>query len=189
VFANDARGGIAEAPWHHGPVRFFTRGWHRGELSDEESERTVRDYHAHLQAISARLPDPMMALAREVTLHDARIERVEWEPANAQLVLRLVTTWPSGGSQAVTITYSGAMLGEHRLDVLRNVARDRETEILASEVDVDEEGVLAHRLLFWPRDELTIEFGALTLEVRPRADDRVRLGPFFLEVLADDEEE
>jgi hypothetical protein len=81
------------------------------------------------------------------------------------------------------------MLGEQRLDVLRNAARDRETEILYSEVDVDEQGVLAHRLLFWPRDELTIDFEALTLEVQPRADDLVRLGPFFLEVLADDEDE
>jgi hypothetical protein len=54
---------------------------------------------------------------------------------------------------------------------------------------VDEEGVLAHRLLFWPRDELTIEFGALTLEVQPRADDLIRLGPSFLDVLADDEDE
>jgi hypothetical protein len=52
---------------------------------------------------------------------------------------------------------------------------------------VDDEGVLAHRLLFWPRDELTIDFGTLTLELQPRADDRVHLGPFFLEVLADDE--
>jgi uncharacterized protein DUF4085 len=147
----------------------------------------VRDYHAHLEAISARLPDPVVALAREVNLHDAVIERVEWEPANAQLVLRLVTR-AGGSNQAVTITYSGAMLGEHRLDTLRNAARDRKTEILYSEVDVDEEGVLAHRLLFWPRDELTIEFGALTLDVQPRADDLVRLGPFFLEALADDED-
>jgi hypothetical protein len=168
-------------------VRFFTRGWHSGELSDEESEQTVRDYDAHLEAISARLPDPVVTLAREVNLHDAVIERVEWEPANAELVLRLVTR-PGRGNQAVTITYSGAMLGERRLEVLKNAARDRETEILYSEVDVDEEGVLAHRLLFSPRDELTIEFGALTLEAQPRADDLVRLGPSFLEVLADDED-
>ena len=102
VFGNVTRGGIAD-PWHHGPVRFFTRGWHSGELSDEESQQTVRDYHAHLEAISARLPDPVVALEREVDLHDAVIERVEWEPANARLVLRLVAlAWP--GYQAVTIT-------------------------------------------------------------------------------------
>jgi hypothetical protein len=168
-------------------VRFFTRGWHSGELSDEESEETVRDYEAHLEAISARLPDPVLVLAREVNLHDAVIERVEWEPAAARLVLRLVTR-PDEGNEAVTLVYSDVMLGEQRLEVLRAVARDRKTEILYSEVDVDGEGVLAHRLLFWPRDELTIEFGTMNLEVQPRADDRVRLVPFFLEVLADADE-
>ena len=180
MLANVTRGGIREAlPWHHGLVRFFTRGWHQGDLSDEEYDQTVRDYDAHLEAISARLPDPVVALAREVNLHDAVIERVEWEPASARLVLRLVT-WTSDSRQAVTLTYSDAMLGDQRLDVLKNVARDRKTEILYSEVDLGEDGVLAHRLLFWPRDELTIDFGTLTLEVQPRADDRVQLGPFFL---------
>jgi hypothetical protein len=83
------------------------------------------------------------------------------------------------------------MLGDQRLDVLKNVARDRKTEILYSEVDLGEDGVLAHRLLFWPRDELTIDFGTLTLELRPRADDRVQLDPFFLEMPAnaDDDDE
>jgi hypothetical protein len=167
-------------------VRFFTRGWHQGDLSDEEYEQTVRDYDTHLEAISGRLPDPVVALAREVNLHDAVIERVEWEPASARLVLRLVTT-TSESRQAVTLTYSDAMLGDRRLDVLKNVARDRKTEILYSEVDLGEDGgVLAHRLLFSPRDELTIEFGTLTLELQPRADDRVQLGPFFLEVPAND---
>ena len=170
-------------------MRFFTRGWVSGELPDEEWERTERDYIAYLEAISARLPDQMLALAREVNLHDAWIECVEWEPAKAQLVLRLVTRPGSGTNEAVTITYFGAMLGEQRLEVLRNVARDRKTEILYSEVDVDEDGVLAHRLLFWPRDELTIDFEALTLEVQPRADDHVPLGGFFVELLADDEDE
>ena len=191
MFANVTRGGVPEAPpWHHGLVRFFTRGWHQGDLSDEEYEQTVRDYDAHLEAISARLPDPVVALARGVNLHDAVIERVEWEPASARLVLRLVTR-TSGSRQAVTLTYSDAMLGDQRLDVLKNVARDRKTEILYSEVDLGEDGVLAHRLLFWPRDELTIDFGTLTLELRPRADDRVQLDPFFLEMPAnaDDDDE
>lgn len=171
-------------------MRSFTRGWHAGELSDEESQQTFRDYQAHLEAISGRLPDPMVALARDVDLHDAVIESVEWAPEAASLVLRLVTRqFESGGKgrQAVSLTYSDVMLGEQRLGVLRSVARDRATEILYSEVDCDEEGVLAHRLLFWPRDELTIEFGTMTLELQPRADDRVRLGGFFVEVPANDD--
>jgi hypothetical protein len=37
-----------------------------------------------------------------------------------------------------------------------------------------------HRILFWPRDELTIEFRELRMEVTPRADRRVDLGPAYL---------
>ena len=99
----------------------FTRAWHEGKFSDEECAQTVRDYEAHLEAISARLPDPVVALVREVNLHDSVIESVEWAPAAARLALRLVTR-PGGSNEAVSLTYSGVMLGERRLDVLRNVA-------------------------------------------------------------------
>jgi hypothetical protein len=164
-------------------VRFFTRGWASGELPDDEYEETVRAYSAHLKTISAVLPDQVVVLAREVNLHDAVIERAEWAPAENRLALRLVTGPASvKGSQSLSLTYSGAMLGERPLETLRAAARDRATEILYSEVDCDEQGVLMHRLLFWPRDELTIAFRSLSLEVHDRDDDRVHLGPFFLDV-------
>ncbi len=41
-----------------------------------------------------RLPDPVGALARDVDLHDAVIERVAWEPAAARLVLSLSSDSP-----------------------------------------------------------------------------------------------
>jgi len=47
--------------------------------------------------------------------------------------------------------------------------------ILESEVDCDDEGVFSHRLLFWPRDELTIDFTDLSLEIADREDRRVDL--------------
>jgi hypothetical protein len=68
------------------------------------------------------------------------------------------------------------------------VARDRETEILESEVDCDDEEGFSHRLLFWPRDELTIDFTGLSLEIACREDRRVNLGRFFVEILPEDED-
>ena len=89
----------------------------------------------------------------------------------------------------VALTYSGALLGEQRLCTLRDVARDRETAILESEVDCDDDGGFSHRLLFWPRDELTIDFAGLSLEIADHEDRRVNLGGgFFVEILPEDED-
>jgi hypothetical protein len=36
--------------------------------------------------------------------------------------------------------------------------------------------------LFWPRDEVTIDFRELRLQITPRADRRVELGGAFVEI-------
>jgi hypothetical protein len=59
--------------------------------------------------------------------------------------------------------------------------------ILESEIDCDDEGVFSHRLLFCPRDELTIDFAGLSLEIADREDRRVNLGRCFVEILPEDE--
>ena len=93
----------------------------------------------------------------------------------------------SFGYRAATLVYSGALLGTRRIQTLRDVARDRETQILASEIDCDNQGIFSHSLLFWPRDELTIDFTDLALdEMAERQDDRISLRPYFRELLPED---
>jgi hypothetical protein len=91
----------------------------------------------------------------------------------------------SSGYQVVMLKYTGTLLGTRRVETLRYVARDRETQILESEVDCDDEGIFSHRLLFWPRDELTIDFADLELDTANRVDDRVSLISYFVEILPD----
>lgn len=138
-------------------------------------------YRRRLDEIDAQLSEPARALARTVSLHDAIIEQACWHPASKELTLTLVAE-NSSGCRTVTLTYRGALLGTRRVDTLRNVARDRETEILYDEVDIDVDGMLVHRILFSPRDELTIDFEELQLEVTPRNDTRVYLRGAFVEV-------
>jgi hypothetical protein len=73
-------------------------------------------------------------------------------------------------------------LGRQRVETLREVARDRTATILYDEIDLgDGTGLFAHRLLFDPRDELTIDFHDLNLSISPRTDPRVLLGPGLIE--------
>jgi hypothetical protein len=167
-------------------MRYFTRGWTQGELGEEASEDVWRAYSDRLSMIASSLPAPALQLAREIDLHDAEIERVEWSETTRNLTLALVAP---GGTEdrSVVIKYTGAMLGSGpvdtrwRMEVLRAVARDRETQILYDEVDCQEDGVLSHRLLFWPRDELTIDCTSLSVDVSIRPNSAFYLGGYFVE--------
>jgi hypothetical protein len=121
----------------------------------------------------------MISLRRGVSLHDALIESVRWKPSEAELRLTLVAGTSGAGYQAVHLTYRGAMLGKHRVESLRNAACDREACVLYQEIDIEDDGTLVHRLLFWPRDEVTLEFRELEYACTPRNDRRVTLGGAF----------
>ena len=99
------------------------RGFFHGELDDDEMAQARAAYAQRLEAISPRLPAPVLKLAG-LNLHDASIEDVRWEPAIKRLRLSLLTLDPPSRYQAVALTYSGALLGEQRICTLRDVARD-----------------------------------------------------------------
>ncbi len=173
-------------------MRYFTRGWHSGDLDDDEVDAARTAYWARITAIEDRLPEPILRLARQVNLHDGMIEKITWDGAGKGLVLDVVVSAldPPHQVQTVRIALGGALMGEKGIDTLRDAARDRNASNLYWEVDVDDRGWSSDapfilRLLFWPRDELSIDFAELTLDVEDRIDERVRLSPFFIETAND----
>ena len=159
-------------------MRFFTRGWANGEHSDEPGEGAGARYQARLRELAPRLTPPMAKLASE-NLHDAILESARWSPHAKELQLCFIAGTLESGYRAVSLTYRGAMLGTQRVEALRRVARDREACVLYHEVDLDErDATLIHRYLFWPSEELTIDFVELAISVEGRADSRVPLAAF-----------
>jgi hypothetical protein len=167
-------------------MKYFTRGFVNAELDDDEVTAVRRAYAERLEIISPQLTEPLQLLAK-LSLHDAIIESTTWEPAIKCLNMSLVAPC-SNGYQGVRIKYNGALLGHQRIRALRSAARDRDTQILASEVDVDygDEGIFSHRLLFWPREELTINFSDVEVELTGREDERVFLIGYFREIHHDE---
>jgi hypothetical protein len=167
-------------------VRYFTRGFANGELSDQEVEAVHRAYAERLRTIETALPDAMKALRDGPSLHDAILERVRWGPSTGNLVIAFVAGTSETGYKTVSLTYRGAMLGAQRVSAVQRIARDRETCVLFQELDAESDSTLVHRLLFWPTEEVTIDYRGLDYAVVPRADARVFLGDAFV-LLGDDE--
>jgi hypothetical protein len=163
-------------------MRFFTRGWVSGELSEEEYDRALAAYWARVDEITPRLPPEMVRMVREFQLHDAIIEQVVWDPEHKVLDLALVASTAQEECVLLKLSYGGAMLGDDPVEALRRAALSRETMLLYDEVDIDQEGDLAHRLLFHPCEEITIAFRDFAMQALPRADRRVKLGPAFLQL-------
>lgn len=110
-------------------VRYFTRGLVDGEFDDDEETQAQAAYARRLEAVSPRLPAPVLKLAG-LNLHDACIEDVLWEPAVRRLRLSLVALHYPAGDRAVTLTYSGgAARGPAHLHPSRRGARPRDADL------------------------------------------------------------
>ncbi len=159
-------------------MHYFTREWHRGDLrgGDAEAERLRAAYWLRLEEIGPKLP-------KEVDLHDGLIERAVWRPATKELALTLVgSAREQDGYLTIDMTYRGALLGRERVNTIRRAAESRRTEILYDEVDLGDAGTLTHRILFWPTEQVTLEFETFELTLAPREDRRVfLLNPFNVE--------
>ncbi len=161
-------------------MRYFTRGWANGELTDEEDHRVREAYATRLEEIATRLPPSLVRLCQGVSLHDALIESVRWKPSVAELRLALVAGTSEVGYQTIDLLYRGAIVGKQRIESLRSAACNREACVLYQEIDIADDGTLAHRLLLWPSEEVTIEFRELQYASAPRNDCNVALGGAFV---------
>lgn len=164
-------------------MRYFTRGWATGDYDDAACDRALREYDERLAEIDPLLSDDLRRLS-ETSLNDGLIESVVWDPQTRELTLSLVVGGPEYST--LRLHYEGVFLGRSE-DRLRRAALDRETEVLYDEIDVVVDGRFVHRLLFWPREELSIWFERLSLDLTARAGTAVELGGAWQVVEPDDE--
>ncbi len=150
-------------------MRFLTREWHGGAQPDDEAERTVDAYRRHLAAILPHLPRALRELSQDTNLHDGLIRSVEVDTAASEAKIGLRCGDRETGYFDLTLSYHGVRIDLLDRAALAIIARDPRTEALHDEVDVVDDGVFVHRLLFWPYyREIHVVFSSLSIASMPR---------------------
>ena len=147
-------------------MKYFTRAWTRGD-SDEATASASRRYLRRLRSIWCRLPRSVQKLARKISIHDGRPRGGFHDSATGILELRLIGGDLQEGYFDLVLRYHAAEVlspGGHTLFDLMN---DTDTEFHYDEVDLRRDSRLEHRILFFPRGEVSIRFRRLDLVRSP----------------------
>lgn len=150
--------------WYVAPVKWFTRDWAGGRLSDKQFEDVQQDYAAHVESLRARAPE--LADILDLDVHDGQVR--EWgERPGGQFWWRLLVGDLQRGYEHATITYRQATVvgGLDALVDLRLGAPD--AEALYDEVEAHRDGGHVHRVLFWPEGELWVRFTSIEVSRTP----------------------
>ncbi len=141
-------------------MKFFTRGWVHGDMTDEEAEAVAPTYLRHLDAIN--LPQPVRELA-DLNPHDAYILDVEHEPSAGTLRLRLRCGDKQDGYFDAMVDFSGVTIRPAHLTALIEAKRPEKYEILYDEVDRVDADAFEYRLLLAPVGEIVLQFRNVTV--------------------------
>ena len=145
-------------------MRFFTREWATGELTDEEYDAAFPAYASALAALD--LPSDAARLA-ETDLHDGILERLSSD--DSRLSLSFITGDLQQGYFSTLIVYSGCVPSTQALEKLRAFVGQPRIELLYSEVDRDGESFM-HRMLFSTYDDVEVRFTSVDTTQSGRAD-------------------
>jgi hypothetical protein len=152
-------------------MRFFTQEWVAASF-DEDDALLFAAYREHLNRLAARLTAPVRELAG-LSLHDGLIRRVMLCRSAKTLTLQLLCGDRQAGYFDLELLYGRVGLDTLDTAALARRARDRYTEILHDEIDMDKENRYVHRLLFDPEDEVEILFKDLKVIRTARRDRRL----------------
>lgn len=139
-------------------------------MSDEYWKEVQSSYRQHIESLVPILPKSIAELVKRVSLHDGLICRVAPDQKVGQLILELRCGDLQIGYSDVDIIYSGVDFAALDLVVLAAIARDRQTEVLCDEFDVDADKNFIHRILFHPAGEVSITFTSLDWSQTSRSD-------------------
>jgi hypothetical protein len=144
-------------------MRFFTRAWCTGELSDDECEQVVSAYWRHVAEIAPRLPADARLLAEQLSLHDGLFRRLIVNQTAQTCRMELRCGDLQVGYFDLDIEYRDASFMALDVDNAATIVDGEHSEILYDEVDIIGNGRFVHRLLCWPQGELWIAFADLAV--------------------------
>ena len=134
-------------------MRFFTRAWCNGELTEEESDAVFGVYRRHLAAIASLVPSGVLELSQQSSLHDALFKTVQFDQINRQLFLRLRCGELQYGYYDLSLHYTGATVIDRTPYGLSGLVAVAGVEVLYHEIDVTEAGRFEQRMILWPSGE------------------------------------
>ena len=144
-------------------MKWFSRDWAEGRLTEAQVEYVQDDYAAHVAGLRTQAPD--LADLLDLDLHDGQVR--EWALAENGFRWRLLVGDLQRGYEHATIDYDGAQVvgGPAELEALGLDSPD--LEVLYDEVDAAPNGRHLHRVLLWPEGELWLHFDSVRVTRSP----------------------
>lgn len=151
-------------------MKFFTLAWWCGLQSLDYSDPRP-EFRKHLSSIRDRLPKGLLSLQESISLHDAKLRRMEYHFQSDSLTIHLDGDDGHGGLRRFNLQYSDVISITTLADPKNGLNGPHGFgDFGYDEADIDADGNFEHRLLFSSGIEMQIVFRAFELNWKDSED-------------------
>ena len=145
-------------------MKYFTEDWCFSNLDDNEIEENLKSYRNYICNIYNKLPFVLKILAKGINLHDGKITSVAFIKKKKILNLNGIFGDLEVGYFLLKISY----LYSCNIDasLLSHFFENQEVEILSDEIEMLEEKLFSHRMLFSNRKYIEIQFKDIEIAIQ-----------------------
>ncbi|HEY1111690.1 MAG TPA: hypothetical protein VGE76_23750 [Opitutaceae bacterium] len=156
-------------------MKYFTIQWWSGEYEDQLA--VFRAYDTYLAEIKPRLPGDLRRLTEDVSLHDSRLRRLTLLSASNELSIDLDGCGINPDQKSyhalkIRLAYGGVSSFESFADPDTGLPGPHGYGDLGyDEIELLDDGLLQHRMLFSTGIEFSVTFKSFTLLAEKAADE------------------
>ncbi len=141
-------------------MKYFTKEWHNGKISDRKSSALAETYKEYIDKNVHRLPFSIRLLAKSISLHDGIIKYININSKNKTLEFLVSCGNLQIGYYEITILFKSASYNQKQIDELKQ----QQYEILYNEWEITDKGY-NFKILFYPYFEISIDLSDLDIKI------------------------
>ena len=148
-------------------MRYFTRAWVDGDITEEESDAARAAYRRRIETIAPRLPPGILKLSRWLSLNDALFKTVQFDLKTETLLLRLRCGELRLGYYDLFLRYSQVTVIDQTPQGLFDLVYVAGVEVLYDEIDVTDDARFEQRMILWPSGEFAVSCAQFAFSLVP----------------------
>lgn len=145
-------------------MKYFTKDWCFSNLDDDEIEKRLKNYRTYIHNVYKKLPFVLKNLIKTINFHDGKLEKVSFIQNKRTLILKGVFGDLEVGYYFLEVKY--LKVSNLEIDFLDSVFKNQEIEILSDEIEVLNENLFSHKILFSTKQDINIQFQDIKITIQ-----------------------
>lgn len=145
-------------------MKYFTKEWCFGFLSDSETEMILNNYEEYLSAIYNELPFVLKIIAKNISMHDGILEKAIFFEHEKNLILEGIFGDLQSGYFFLSAKYSNVR--NMSKEVLVNLFDKKKLEIIRDEIELLSPNTYSHKIIFSSKIEIDVIFSDIQLNIK-----------------------